>query len=589
MKLESTTNHEGEEPVANNPANTNDNESKNGISSIADAINNAEEFKNPLDNLVERCKKDPGVAFKPEVIQELASLKKEDLSKFESLRAKLGKTRCRLREIDAEIKKENGDNGHKPNQTDILINFAEDEGVELFHTEDKEAYVDVDNGEQRETYKVRSKEFKRWLQGRFFEETNNAATSESLKLALGNIEAKAIFQGKKQKVFLRVGRLDGRIYMDLGGDNWQAVEVDTEGWRITAKPPVRFRRTTGMKEIPAPKPGGSIDDFKKFLNVGSHHDFVLVVAWLLASLREHGPYPVIVLSGEHGAAKTTFSNILRTLIDPNKSLGRALPRGERELFIAANNAHLLTFDNLSYLQTWVSDALCRLSTGGCFGTRKLHTDQDEILFEATRPTILNGIEDIVTRSDLADRSLFFTLKPIPEDARLTEEELWRDFEKKRPYILGVLLDAVVEGLKRIGEVKLPTLPRMADFAKWGVACETALWDEGTFWNAYERNRKDVVENVIDGDPVANAICSLMEEKTEWQGTHTELLGELEKEAGERISESKSFPKNANALSRRLRRSAPSLRKIGVEIEHRKEGRVGKRMVYIKKDSKAAGY
>jgi len=97
---------------------------------------------------------------------------------------------------------------------------------------------------------------------------------------------------------------------------------------------------------------------------------------------------------------------------------------------------------------WISDTLCRLATGGGFAVRQLYTDQDEVLFDAARPVILNGIEDIVTRPDLADRAMFLTLEPIPEDRRRPETELWAAFEAERPRILGVLLDAMVEGLRR---------------------------------------------------------------------------------------------------------------------------------------------
>ena len=64
--------------------------------------------------------------------------------------------------------------------------------------------------------------------------------------------------------------------------------------------------------------------------------------------------------------------------------------------------------------------------------RQLYSDQDEVLFDATRPVILNGIEDIVTRPDLADRAVFLTLEPIPEDRRRPEQELWMAFDAERP-------------------------------------------------------------------------------------------------------------------------------------------------------------
>ena len=227
-------------------------------------------------------------------------------------------------------------------------------------------------------------------------------------------------------------------------------------------------------------PGGSVATLRSFLNVKSDTDFVLAVAWALACLRNRGPYPVIVLSGEQGSAKSTFSAMLRALLDPNTAPLRALPREVRDLFIAASNGHVLAFDNVSGLLAWISDTLCRLATGGGFAVRQLYTDQDEVLFDAARPVILNGIEDIVTRPNLADRAVFLTLEPIPEERRRPEAELWAAFEAERPRILGVLLDAVVEGLKRLPETHLPKLPRMAGFALWATACETALWAAGAF-------------------------------------------------------------------------------------------------------------
>ena len=93
-------------------------------------------------------------------------------------------------------------------------------------------------------------------------------------------------------------------------------------------------------------------------------------------------------------------------------------------------------------------------------TPQLYSDQDEVLFEAARPIILNGIEEIVTRPDLADRALLLTLEPIREERRRPEQELWAAFEAERPQILGALLDAVAEGLKRLPHTRLEKLPRI---------------------------------------------------------------------------------------------------------------------------------
>ena len=289
---------------------------------------------------------------------------------------------------------------------------------------------------------------------------------------------------------------------------------------------------------------------------------------------------MIVLSGEQGSAKSTFSAILRALLDPNTAPLRALPREDRDLFIAASNGHVLAFDNVSGLPAWISDTLCRLATGGGFAVRQLYTDQDEVLFDAARPVILNGIEDIVTRPDLADRAVFLTLEPIPEERRRPEAELWAAFEAERPRILGVLLDAVVEGLKRLPETQLEKLPRMADFALWATACETALWPAGTFWSAYCGNRDEAVEGVIDADPIAAAVRAVMATRTEWTGTASDLLGALAEVAGERVAKSKTWPDSPRALAGRLRRAATFLRKIGIEIGFEREGRARTRTIHI---------
>ena len=554
-------------------------EAKGAENLIAEAIGAAEDIPDPLAGLVERSAADAGAAFTPDVLERLATLKKEDRAAFELLRSRLKKVGCRVTALDDAIAEESGDvGGRGPTQADILIELAQ--AAQLFHAPDGTGFADLDINGHRETWPIRAKGFRRWLARRFFEATRGAPSSEALQSALNVIEAKAHFDAPERIVHVRVGGLDGKLYLDVGDEAWRAVEIDAAGWRVIDNPPVRFRRAAGMKPLAIPVPGGSVATLRSFLNVQSDADFVLVVAWGLAVLRNRGPYPVIVLSGEQGSAKSTFSSILRALLDPNTAPLRALPREDRDLFIAASNGHVLAFDNVSGLPAWISDTLCRLATGGGFAVRQLYTDQDEVLFDAARPVILNGIEDIVTRPDLADRAVFLTLEPIPEERRRPEAELWASFEIERPRILGVLLDAVVEGLKRLPETRLTRLPRMADFALWATACETALWSPGTFWTAYCGNRDETVEDVIDADPIAATVRALMATQTEWTGTASDLLGALGEMAGERVAKAKTWPDSPRALAGRMRRAATFLRKIGIEIAFDREGRARTRIIRI---------
>jgi hypothetical protein len=554
---------------------------------IADAIDGAEEIPDPLAGLAEKTAADPGAPFALGALEALAALKQDKRAAFEALRSQLKKAGCRVTALDDAIAEESGDTGGRaPTQADILIGLAQT--AELFRTPDGGGFADLAINGHRETWPIRAKGFRRWLARRFFEETSGAPSSEALQSALNVIEAKAHFDAPERQVHIRVGGVDGRLYLDLGDETWRAVEVDATGWRVIENPPVRFRRASGMKPIPIPVRGGSVATLRSFLNVQSDADFVLVVAWTLACLRNRGPYPIIVLSGEQGSAKSTFAAILRAVLDPNTAPLRALPREDRDLFIAASNGHVLAFDNVSGLPAWISDALCRLATGGGFAVRQLYTDQDEVLFDAARPVILNGIEDIVTRPDLADRAVFLTLEAISEERRRPEAELWASFEAERPRILGALLDAVVEGLKRLPETRLPKLPRMADFALWATACETEFWPAGTFWSAYCGNRNEAIEGVIDADPIAAALRAFMLTRTEWTGTASELLVALGEMAGERVSKSKIWPDSPRAVAGRLRRAATFLRKIGIEIRFDREGRARTRVIHVTSSGKTVG-
>jgi hypothetical protein len=433
-----------------------------------------------------------------------------------------------------------------------------------------------------ETWPIRSKRFRGWLRRRYYEATGSALGAQTISSELDLLEARAQFDAPERSVHVRIAEHDGHIFLDLADEHWRAVEIGPDGWRVNNCPPMRFRRPAGMLPLPVPERGGSIEDLLPFLNLSSRDDFVLVVAWLLAMLRPSGPYPLLAISGEHGSAKTVLSKMLKALIDPNVAPVRALPREERELMIAANNGHLLAFDNASNLPTWLSDGLCRLASGGSFAVRQLYTDDDEVLFHAARPLLVNGIEDVISRADLADRGIFLTLAPIDEHHRRSESGLWREFEIARPRILGALLDAAVRGLQALPTVRLTSLPRMADFALWATACGTALWPAGNFARAYDTNRKAAVEGIIQLDPVAVCVRKLMAERSSWAGTASDLLRAANNLAGDDVSKkSAGWPKHPTALAGRLRRAQTFLRVLGIDMTFSREGRAGSRIIRMR--------
>src|SRR5262245_50193862 len=227
--------------------------------------------------------------------------------------------------------------------TNMLIDIACEE---LFHIAAGTAFADILVDGHRETWPIRSKRFRGWLRRRHYQATGDAASAAEIRSAFDLLEARAQFDGPERAVHLRIAEHAGHIYLDLADEQWRAVDIGPDGWRVIGCPPVRFRRPAGVLPLPVPQQGGSIECLNSFVNLASRDDFVLIVAWLLAALRSGSPYPLLAISGEQGSAKTVLSKLLKALIDPNAAPVRSLSREERELMIAANHGYLLAFDTV---------------------------------------------------------------------------------------------------------------------------------------------------------------------------------------------------------------------------------------------------
>jgi Bifunctional DNA primase/polymerase, N-terminal/Primase C terminal 1 (PriCT-1) len=471
--------------------------------------------------------------------------------------------------------------GGKRSQATMLLDLAED--VEFFHTADDVAYARIERDGHHEVWPLGSKSLRAWLSRRFHLEYGRAAGGQALRDALDVLVGRALFEGSECPVYVRVAGDGNDIYLDLGGPDWQAVRITSTYWEIVTDPPVRFRRPKGLLPLPVPVRGGTVDQLRPFVNVrddDQDNQWRLFIGCLIAAFRPIGPYPILALNGEHGSAKSTSAKIHRRLIDPNKSVTRAAPRDERDLAIAATNGAVISLDNLSTVSDWLSDTLCRVSTGLGFSTRTLYENDEETLFDACRPIVINGIGVLGTRSDLLDRTIELELPRIPDERRQDEAQFWAAFDREQPAILGALLDAVSGAIGRLDAVHLERAPRMADFARWVVAAEPALgWPAGSFLKAYTGNRDAIHEIALDAAVIFPPMRTLME-SGEFVGTATELLDRLAGIVGESATRRKGWPGNATSLSRELARIAPNLRSVGIEVEKRRESH-GRRLIAIR--------
>ena len=128
-------------------------------------------------------------------------------------------------------------------------------------------------------------------------------------------------------VAMRIAEHAGRIYLDLTDEHWRVVAIGAESWRVLGCPPVRFRRPPGHDATAHPGARWIRRILKPFLRCSPYR---------VSRARKDRS-----IESAQGARRSQCGS------------GQSPPNG-----------HLLAFDNLSGLPPWLSDALCRIASGG---------------------------------------------------------------------------------------------------------------------------------------------------------------------------------------------------------------------------------
>lgn len=472
------------------------------------------------------------------------------------------------------LKEDEGEKPRKPTQAERLLSLAAG-ACFLFRTPEGEAHVTVKTPTRQETWPVRSRMLASWLRNEFLTDEGRPVGADAVNQAVDTLEAKALHGEAVREVFVRVAFFEGRIVLDLADPEGRAVVIGPDEWTVTRTPPVAFRRPSDQEPIPVPSRDGTWDGLRPLLNL-DEEGWILFVAWLVGAFAPLSGFPVLMVEGVQGSAKSSLAKAARALLDPSKVDVQRPPSLEEDLHIRAANCRLLALDNLTNPPRWLSDTLCTLATGGGFAVRAKYTNREEAVFRSVRPIVLTGIEGLARGDDLADRAIFLTLADIPEDRRLPEEEWKASLEEARPRILGAICDALSGALRCRSRIRtdLPPrrLPRMASFAAFVLAAEDSgalPWEPGRFLEAMSANRKDASELGVERDFLASTLCAWLETKGKapsWEGTAQALLDELHAFLADDERGRKKLPGAANSLGGKLRRVAPMLRSAGVLYE-----------------------
>lgn len=448
-------------------------------------------------------------------------------------------------------------------QIKILTQIAESE-FKLFKSQDGEPFVRLKVSEYSECISIDSAESRCVINDLFFRKTNTLPDTKNVEKLIQHLSYKAS-KANKENVFYRLAGLENKFFIDLGSNDFKYVEIDESGWSIKANSHINFYRTKSMKSLPVPMRNGNIQDLKQFLNLDSENDFKLIVSYIIGSLSYGKEYPILILQGPQGSAKSTTSEVIKSLIDPSLPSLRSFPRNEEDIFIAGRNSHLICYDNLSGINPKMSDSLCRISTGCGSGGRKLYTNDQESVIEISRPIIINGIDDLTDRADLVDRALVLFLPKISDNQRKLSTGLWADFENLKPLLFGAILDGLSSSLANKSKINLPFKPRMADFCINSCAGMLAFnYTVDDISSAFMQNKYDIAIDTVEASAIGRAIRKLMQKQLVWIGTITSLRSALKENL--ECDEQYGFTRSSSVFSRDLNRIIPSLKPEGIEVE-----------------------
>lgn len=395
------------------------------------------------------------------------------------------------------------------------------------------------------------------------------------------LEALALTQGDMYEPAHRVGRSGSAIYYDA--EDGRVVRFEGGAWKHEVDAPIRFLRGSG--HLPQVRAVATTEHLYgllgRFLKC-ERKDLVLLAAWLVGAMKPGGPYPILIINGEQGSAKSTTTRLLARIIDPHAREIREPPGNTRDFVAAVRNSYVLAFDNVSRIPHWFSDTLCRLATGtGAIGGRALYTDTDEVAFMAVRPVIINGIPDFVERSDLRDRTLGVSLPSIPPELRRDDDTFWAEFTMGLPEILGALYAVVARAHRDFDATVIPSPPRMANFARWVCA---GLGKGGTeFLDILNEDRQEASESQLEHDHIAQALIQFLNQHVEgFSGTLFDLLRKLQQWSP---GDKNYWPSTPLQLYNAVRRINPTLRRAGILWEKAgRQGGTGRSLVKVKRAS-----
>lgn len=508
---------------------------------------------------------------------------------------------ARRKEVRADTAKNAPPSDDDEDETPCMMIYKLAAQEDYWHDQFRTPYVTYQNDGVKQNAPVTGAEFLNWLRMEY-EAANDAPAPLPKSIydaVVAQLAAKALTKCAMHKSYYRMAEIGGVRWLDLGRADWLAVRITAEGWQVMP-PAVKFVRSDDDSTLPVPVSGGTLAPLWDIINV-AEEDRCLVAGWLINCLLASASMYGLNIYGSQGSAKSSASKILRRITDPSSALTQTLSENRiDELLLTCRDQWVPIFENVSSMSYETQDALCRLSTGDADRRRKLYTDHGMSKSFVLRPWIVNGITNVCTRGDLAERAVPVELSVITSANRLTEHSIEALFAASHASILGCLLDAAVAGMAEREETEQwakanQMTHRMADAAMWVSACEPHLgFPRGSFISRLTATQEADGAEVLSEHPVTLAIQEVLEAapRNFWRGSLSSLLNHVKPHN----SPGKFSVDSAQKLGSWLAREGPRLRaSMGISVSEKKKNRPSaggktqwlREIEYIKTDTPTA--
>ena len=461
--------------------------------------------------------------------------------------------------------------GKKANLEDVLIEILKK--YPLVRT-DIDCFARITRHGKQCTLSLNSEEFTLFVKSTCKEITGTFPSNVTLKNCIDYIKHSS-YALPITKIKYRVAvNSDDSIIYDLCDGN--CVKIDSKSWHIEPNNHPMFRQSND--QLPQVTPIYSENGWErlyKYLNIPEEKKLLLLV-YIIACLNDKIVSPSISINGTNGSGKSTLSKIIKRIIDPSISELEALPKSLNNLKLRLSTGYYSAFDNLSKLSSKQSDFLCSVITEISCTEREYYTNHDILCSHLRRSMCLNGISNFIFRGDLAERILFFNTQLIRDKMRKGDGELWDNFNKDLPYIMGGIFTLLSKALALLPNTKLDNPLRLADFHKFGIAIANAMGNLGNdFDQAFRANKEYQLEITGQHAPLINILVDFLEENDGvWRGTMSLLFNSLENfiyENPDKEYDLTRFPKASNSLSCQLKSHAAALASKGVTFWGKKNG------------------